>query len=315
MQHVASLTDVQVAQPSVVTIGVFDGVHRGHQALIQRIIETAHQAKRLAVVLTFHPHPDVVLRNIQTRYYLTTPDFRAQLLGEMGVDVVVTHPFDDSVRSIRAAEFVDKLVKHVNMKDLWVGRDFALGYKREGNVDFLTQMGAELEYTVSPIELVTENNGGDTITSTAIREHLEKGEIEAAAKLLGRSYSVSGEVVEGNKRGRTIGFPTANMAVWVQQVLPANGVYAGWATLGDERFMAVTNVGIRPTFDGTTITIEPHLLDFDRDIYGEILSLTFEARLRGEQKFDGIESLKTQLHRDIAHGRDLLMQQLAEQGD
>ena len=312
MQHVASLADVQVAQPSVVTIGVFDGVHRGHQALIRRIVETARQAQRLAVVLTFHPHPDVVLRNIQTRYYLTTPDTRAQLLGEMGIDVVVTHPFDDSVRSIRAAEFVDKLVEHVQMKDLWVGRDFALGYQREGNVDFLTRMGAERDYTVSPIELVTENNGGDTITSTAIREHLEQGEIEAATKMLGRSYSVSGEVVEGNKRGRMIGFPTANMAVWEQQVLPANGVYAGWATLGNERFMAVTNVGVRPTFDGTSITIEPHLLDFDRDIYGEILSLTFEAHLRGEQKFDGIESLKAQLHQDIAQGRSLLMQQLAE---
>jgi riboflavin kinase/FMN adenylyltransferase len=315
MQHVASLADVEIDKPSVVTIGIFDGIHRGHQALIQRIVETAHQAQRLAVVLTFHPHPDVVLRNIETRYYLTTPEYRARLLGDMGVDVVVTHPFDNNVRSIRAAEFVVKLVKHLHMKDLWVGKDFALGYKREGNVDFLTKMGAELDYTVSPIELVGKNNGGDTITSTAIREHLEKGEIEAAAKLLGRSYCVSGEVVEGNKRGRTIGFPTANMAVWEQQVLPANGVYAAWATLGAERFMAVTNVGVRPTFDGTTITVEPHLLNFDRDIYGEILSLTFEARLRREQKFDSIESLKAQLHRDIAQGRDLLMQQLAEQGD
>lgn len=308
MQHVNSLAEVQLDKPSVVTIGVFDGVHRGHQALIKHIVETAQQADRLAVVLTFHPHPDVVLKNIAGRYYLTTPEYRAQLLGEMGVDVVITHPFDDSVRSIRAADFVDKLVNSLKMKDLWVGRDFALGYQREGNVNFLTQRGKEIGYTVSPIELVTENNGGDTITSTTIREHLERGEIELATKLLGRSYSVQGVVVEGNKRGRTIGFPTANMAVWEQQVLPANGVYTGWVTLGDERFMAVTNVGVRPTFAGTSITVEPHLLDFDRDIYGETLSLTFETRLRGEQKFDGIEALKAQLHRDIAQGRELLAQ-------
>jgi riboflavin kinase / FMN adenylyltransferase len=311
MQHVNSLAETQLDKPSVVTIGVFDGVHRGHQALIKRIVETAHQADHLAVVLTFHPHPDVVLKNIEGRYYLTTPEYRAQLLGEMGVDVVITHPFDDSVRSVRAADFVDKLVNSLQMKDLWVGRDFALGYKREGNVDFLTQKGSEVGYTVSPIELVTENNGGDRIASTTIREHLEKGEIELAAKLLGRSYRVEGVVVEGNKRGRTIGFPTANMDVWEQQVLPANGVYTGWATLGNERFMAVTNVGVRPTFAGTSITIEPHLLDFDRDIYGETLSLTFEARLRGEQKFDGIEALKAQLHRDIAQGRELLAQHQA----
>ncbi|MDQ7024476.1 MAG: bifunctional riboflavin kinase/FAD synthetase [Anaerolineae bacterium] len=311
MQHVASLADVQVDKSSVVTIGVFDGVHRGHQSLIKRIVETAHQANRLAVVLTFHPHPDVVLRDVQSRYYLTTPDYRARLLGDMGVDIVVTHPFDETIRSIRAADFVNKLVKHLHMKDLWVGQDFTLGYKREGNVDLLRQIGVELGYIVSPIELVTQNNGGDTITSTIIRELLENGNIEATSELLGRSYCVEGAVVEGDKRGRTIGFPTANMAVWEQQALPANGVYAGWAMLGDERFMAVTNVGVRPTFDGTTITIEPHLLDFDRDIYGEILSLTFETRLRSEQKFEGIDALKAQLHRDIAQGRDLLAQKEA----
>lgn len=311
MQHVASLADVQVDKSSVVTIGVFDGVHRGHQTLIRRIVETAHEADRLAVVLTFHPHPDVVLRDVQTRYYLTTPDYRARLLGDMGVDVVVTHPFDETIRSIRAADFANKLVKHLHMKSLWVGQDFTLGYKREGNVDFLTQTGIELGYTVSPIELITQNNGGETITSTAIREQLESGDIEAVSKLLGRSYCVEGAVVEGNRRGRTIGFPTANMAVWEQQALPANGVYAGWAMLGDERIMAVTNVGVRPTFDGSIITIEPHLLDFDRDIYGEKLSLTFESRLRSEEKFDGIEALKAQLHHDIAQGRDLLVQKQA----
>lgn len=307
MLHVKSLVDAQIDKPSVVTIGVFDGVHRGHQALINQIVEITHSANQLAVVLTFFPHPDVVIRNIESRYYLTSPDYRAELLGNMGVDMVITHPFDDAIRSMRAADFVNTLVNNLHMKDLWVGKDFALGYQREGNVEFLTTMGAEHGYTVSPIELVTQKNGeNEIITSTRIREHLEVGEVEKAATLLDRNYCVSGKVVEGDKRGRTIGFPTANMSVWEQQVLPANGVYAGWVTLGDERLKAVTNVGIRPTFDGTTITVEPHLLDFDRDIYGETLSLTFEARLRGEQKFSGIDALKAQLHQDIARGRDIL---------
>ena len=307
MLHVKSLVDAQIDKASVVTIGVFDGVHRGHQALIKQIVETAHAADQLAIVITFFPHPDVVIRNIEGRYYLTTPDYRAELLGAMGVDMVITHPFDEAIRSMRAADFVDKLVNNLHMKDLWVGQDFALGYQREGNVEFLTKMGQERGYSVSPIELVTQANGNDEIiTSTRIRELLENGEVEKVATLLGRSFCVSGEVIEGDKRGRTIGVPTANMAVWEQQSLPTNGVYAGWVMVGAERFMAATNVGIRPTFDGTTITVEPHILDFDRDIYGETISLTFERRLRGEKKFSGIDELKAQLQRDIARSREVL---------
>jgi riboflavin kinase/FMN adenylyltransferase len=159
---------------------------------------------------------------------------------------------------------------------------------------------------------VTQNNGGERFSSNMIREHLEKGEVKQAAQLLGRSYHVEGTVIEGDKRGRLIGFPTANLAVWEQQVLPANGVYAGWVTLGNERFKAAVNVGVRPTFDGTKVMVEPHLLDFDRNIYGETLSLTFEARLRGEQKFDGIEALKAQLKQDVQQGREILEAQIGQ---
>jgi riboflavin kinase/FMN adenylyltransferase len=303
MQHVRSLEELQLSQSSMVTIGVFDGVHKGHQTLIRQLVEESHAAGQLAVVLSFHPHPDVFLRKIEGRYYLTTPEERAALLGEMGVDVVVTHPFNEDVRTMRAASFIEKLVKHLKMDLLRVGKDFALGYQREGNVTYLTELGQKLGYQLRPIDLV-ENDG--VISSSTIRQLLIEGNVEAAADLLGRSYCVGGEVVKGNQRGRTIGFPTANMAVWSEQVLPMNGVYAGWAWLGEERFMAVANLGVRPTFDGTTLSLEPFLLDFDRDIYGQSLILSFEKRLRGEQKFAGLDALKAQLNQDIATGRSIL---------
>lgn len=306
MNHVTRLEDIQLEQPSMITIGVFDGVHLGHQTLIRQLVADAHDSGWQAVVLTFYPHPDVIIHDIQDPYYLTTPEQRAELLGEMGVDVVVTHPFNNEIRHIRAADFADKLVKHLNMKCLRVGSDFVMGYKREGNVAYLTELGKERGYDVRPLELVKAEGDVKHISSTAIREFLAKGAVADAAHLLGRSYSVEGEVIKGDQRGRLIGFPTANMAVWDQQVLPAYGVYTAWVTLGDERFMAVTNVGVRPTFDGDTVTVEPHILDFDRDIYGETLRLTFEKRLRGEQKFDGIDSLKAQLNFDIVQGRALL---------
>jgi riboflavin kinase/FMN adenylyltransferase len=306
MNHVTLLEDVQLEQPSMITIGVFDGVHRGHQALINQLVTDAHEMGRQAIVLTFYPHPDVVLHDIHDRYYLTTPQQRAELLGEMGVDVVVTHPFDNDIRHMRTVDFVDKLVKHLHMKCLRVGSDFVMGYQREGNVAYLTELGKERGYDVRPLELLKAQGDGDRISSTAIREQLELGAVEVAAQLLGRSYCVDGEVIKGDQRGRSIGFPTANMAVWGEQVLPSFGVYTGWATLANERFMAVTNVGVRPTFEGRAVTVEPHLLDFDRDIYGETLRLTFEKRLRSEQKFDGIDSLKAQLNQDITQGRALL---------
>lgn len=306
MIHVRQLDDIQLDKPSMVTIGVFDGVHRGHQALIRHLVDEAHAANRQAVVLTFHPHPDVVIRGITGRYYLTTPGQRAEFLGDMGVDVVVTHPFDATVRSMRAAHFVDNLINSLQMTCLRVGTDFALGYQREGNVAYLTELGLEKGYEVRPIELVKRNGNEEQISSSVIRDLLQDGNIKKANDLLGRPYMVEGVVIEGDKRGRTIGFPTANMKVWEQQVLPAKGVYAGWVTLGSERFMAVANLGVRPTFDGQHLSLEPHLLDFDRDIYGETLQLTFEHRLRPEQKFDGLDALKAQLGRDIAQGRELL---------
>lgn len=308
MIHVHQLDTIQLDKPSVVTIGVFDGVHRGHQALISQMVAEAHADNHLAVVLTFDPHPDVVIHNISERYYLTTPEERAQLLGDMGVDVVVTHPFDESVREIRAETFIDKLMSSLNMTCLRVGTDFALGYDREGDVDYLRQLGQQKGYELRPIDLIKLSADEDNISSSLIRNLLRLGNVQKVRDLLGRSYSVTANVIHGDQRGRTIGFPTANMAVWDQQMLPATGVYAGWAHLADEKFMAVANLGVRPTFDGQTLSLEPFLLDFDRDIYGQALTLNFEHRLRSEKKFDGLASLKAQLQQDIEQGRMLLSQ-------
>lgn len=305
MQHIQALADAKLDKPSLVTIGVFDGVHRGHQHLIRQLVEQAHSNGRAAVVLTFFPHPDIVLRGLQGRYYLTTPEQRAALLAEMGVDVVVTHPFNDAVRHMRATAFVDDLAAHLKVAELWVGSDFALGYQREGNVPFLREQGSQKGFTVHEIDLIVEQ--GERISSTHIRELLEHGDIEAARDLLGRGYSLSGEVIHGKKRGRAIGFPTANIAVWEQQVIPANGVYAGWGYLGKERFMAMTNVGVSPTFMNDAVTVEAYLLDFDREIYGEILTITFEKYLRPEAKFDNLQALIDQINEDVRVGREFLI--------
>lgn len=308
MTHLYRLEDAQLARPAWVTIGVFDGVHRGHQQLIARLVDQAHQQNALAVVLTFFPHPDLVLRPPQasTRYYLSPPDERARLLLALGVDLVITQTFDDHLRHIRAADYVRNLREHLQLRELWIGADFALGYKREGNLAFLQAQGEQFGFGVRPIELITSAEDGNIVSSSSIREHLLSGNVEQARAWLGRAYQVSGEVIHGDARGRTIGFPTANMNVWQEQVLPANGVYAGWAWLGEERFMAVTNIGTRPTFDGQQVRIEPHLLDFDRDIYGETLRLSFEARLRPEQRFSGIDALKAQLAQDVQAARKTL---------
>lgn len=305
--HVYKLEDARIDTPSIVTIGVFDGVHRGHQALIQQIVSEARASGRQAVVMTFFPHPDIVLRGLSGRYYLTSPEQRAALLEALGVNVVITQPFDEAVRHTRAAVFVDRLLEHVKMAVLRVGSDFALGYEREGNVAFLTEQGRLKGFEVRTIDLVTHDGNGVAITSTGIREALLNGQVEQARDWLGRSYAVAGEIIHGNQRGRTIGFPTANLAIWEEQVIPANGVYAGWATIDDERFMAMTNIGVRPTFDGQSVTVEAHLLDFDRDIYGKMLHLTFEKRLRAEKKFSGIQELIGQIKIDVEAGRAYLM--------
>ena len=306
MQHVTSLADAHPSGPTIVAVGMFDGVHRGHQHLLRRLVQTAHARGFVPAVLTFFPHPDIVLGRASGRYYLTSPQQRADLLGQLGVELVVTHPFDETVRHMRAAEFVDRLLVHLKPRELWVGPEFALGYKREGNVAFLRAEGARKGFALEVVDLVTNDGNGDVISSSTIRTALAEGDMTAATRRLGRPYRLEGEVVHGDGRGRTIGFPTANLDVWDEQFLPRKGVYAGWAHLNGETFMAVANIGNRPTFNGGLVTVEAYLLDFDRDIYGEHLAFDVVAFLRPELKFDGVETLVAQIREDVIQGRALL---------
>lgn len=306
MQHVLRLEDLTLPpnKKSMVTIGVFDGLHRGHQYLIQQLVQEAHQSGNLAGVMTFHPHPDEIVHGKTGRFYLTTVEERAELMAGLGVDYLVTHPFNRDVMKIRAADFVDRLLKSMQLCCLWVGADFALGYKREGNVAFLTEQGQSKGFRVKAIQLVDSTD--DVVSSTNVRNALSIGDMNTVKTLLGRSYSVSGEVIHGMKRGRKLGYPTANLAVPDEKIIPQSGVYAGWVYLNDERYMAATNVGYSPTFGNKAITVEAYILDFDRDIYGEQLTFTFERYLRPEMKFGGLDALITQMQQDVESTRALL---------
>jgi riboflavin kinase/FMN adenylyltransferase len=306
MQHVTALENLRLTHAACVTLGAFDGVHRGHQALIKQMVRRAHANGHEAVIITFHPHPAVVLRGPHPAFYLTAPEEKAEQLAALGVDAIVTHPFTLAVSQVSAADFVDRLRQHARLTELWCGPDFALGRGREGSVAYLQSSGARLGFSVQVVPPLVED--GEVVSSTRIRQALRAGQVELAAQLLGRPFRLAGQVVEGAQRGRTIGIPTANLAVWDEQAFPAVGVYACRAVHDRVVYPAVANIGFRPTFAGGEAqpTIEAHLLDFSGDLYGAAVSLDFVARLRAELKFSGIEALVAQIQQDIAQARVLL---------
>lgn len=297
--------------PCNLAIGNFDGVHRGHQALLLAMIDDARGYGRQAGVLTFDPHPSAVLRPDRAHSYLTTVPERLESLAELPLDFAVVYPFNLETAGTPAAEFIGSVQQAVQMAALWVGPDFALGRNREGDVPALRAIGRVLGYTVHTIE--PHLLDGEEVRSGRIRAYLLDGDVQAAAGQLGRPYQVTGIVVAGAQRGRTIGFPTANLAVPSARLLPANGVYATWAHLDDDpvmrgqRLASVTNVGVRPSFDNGQRTVETHLLDFDGNLYGRPLTLLFIARLRPEQRFPSVEALTAQIRLDAAAGRRLLV--------
>ncbi len=302
MRHYSSLAGVWL-KDAWLTIGAFDGVHRGHQEIIRQIVGSAHALGLPAVVLTFFPHPAFVLRGQVGRFYLTSPDEKATLLGELGVDAVVTYPFDRQVAGRSALDFVSELHHHLHFSHLLIGYDFALGRSREGAPAELSQFGDQLGYTLNMIEPVTLE--GETVSSSQVRAALTEGEVEKAGRLLGRPYQVEGVVVHGDSRGHAIGIPTANLDVWPEKLLPRPGVYVGQATVGDEKRAAVVNLGYRPTFENTPPIprLETHILDYDRPLYGELMKLSFMKRLRDEQRFSSVPALLEQIHLDIQHAR------------
>ncbi len=290
---------------TVVTIGNFDGVHRGHRHLIGQIVRRARELGADAAVLTFEPHPLRVLRPDMELKRLSSPEERAEMIASLGVDLLVTYPFTPDVAAMSAREFVSMLRERFRMVELWIGPDFALGRNREGDARKLRELGREMGFAVHQFTPFVWH--GQVVHSSNIRADVAEGRVEAAGDLLGHPYSLTGEVVPGDGRGKSIGVPTANLALCGDRLLPAEGVYAAWATVGDgSRYPAVVNVGRRPTFDGDGVTVEAHLLDFRGDIYGWEMVLEFRRHLRGEQKFPDIDALVAQIRRDIESAREVL---------
>ena len=304
MIHVFSIDKIEL-QNSWLTIGVFDGVHRGHQQIIKRLTTGAHEANAPAVVLTFWPHPAAVLGGSEVKC-LTTPDERAELLFDMGVDVVITQTFDRSVANTSAKDFAERLKEHLGLKQMFMGYDFALGKGREGNAARLTEIGRQLGYNVEVIPAVSDESG--VISSTEIRKLVGVGDVEEAARLLGHPYSLHGPVIHGDGRGRAIGIPTANIDYSKDKVIPSRGIYACWVYFGKEKFRTMTNIGTNPTFtpDKQTLNVEAYLLDFDRDLYGQDIKVEFVQRLRDELKFKSVDALLAQIRLDVQQGRELL---------
>jgi len=302
MEIIDDLSSVNPDGDTILTVGAFDGVHRGHRHLIQQMVEEARQAKRLAGLISFYPDPSAVLSPYNPTRYLSTPGEKAALLERLGLDILAILPFDQGMAQTSARDFIDLVRRHLHMVELWVGEDFALGRARQGNVEALRAMEQELGFTVRVIEPLTWQ--GQIISSTRIRSLLLQGKVRKAAQLLGRYPSLAGEVVRGSQRGHCLGFPTANLEVRKERIIPADGIYAVYARLGKERHQGVANVGVRPSFEiGSERIVEVHILDFEREIYGCDLVLEFMERLRDERRFADVEELKVQIERDIARTR------------
>ncbi len=305
MHHYQSLADVPHT-PAWLTIGVFDGVHLGHQQILRQMVSGARDDSAVSAVITFFPHPAVVLGKIDNPRYLTSPSERANLLHQLGVEIVLTLPFDPALAAMTAEEFMGWLASRFTIRRLLVGQDFALGRGREGTLPRLQYIGEQLGYALQIVEPVLLDS--DRISSSLIRAYLLEGAVTQASRLLGRYYRISGEVIHGDGRGKQLGFPTANLDFWTEKLLPANGVYACWAWVDGQRRPAVTNLGVRPTFDQQAPRphLETHLLNHSLDLYGKSVALDFVSRIRPEMRFPSVDALVTQVNQDKNTAQEIL---------
>ena len=294
---------------SVVTIGVFDGVHRGHQRIVGSSTEQARERGLSSVVITFDPHPDEVVRPGSHPLLLCTPRRRVELLAGLGVDAVMVLPFTLELSRMNPDEFVQSvLVDRLHAAHVIVGANFRFGHKAKGDVALLRQLGEKYDFTAEGVPLVTN---GEAITSTFTRERLFAGDVEEAARALGRPHRVEGVVVRGHRRGRALCFPTANLETPPHTAVPRDGVYAGRLVCDSDQYPganwpAAISIGTNPTFDGQERTVEAHALDRgDLDLYGEHVAVDFVARIRDTLRFDSVEALVEEMHRDVARAREI----------
>lgn len=285
------------------TVGVFDGVHLGHLHLINELKQRASTQALASCVVTLHPDPVQVLRPDIRVAYVTSLEERIELLSAAGVDAVAPLTFTSEVAELSAFDFVQLLHGALSMRFLLMGPDHAFGRGREGTPERVTTIGADLGFDVETLPKPLEGTSG-AVSSTAIRRALEEGNMELAARLLGRPFSLRGPVVRGNERGRAIGFPTANIAITPDRALPAFGVYVSRATVGGRTYQSATNIGVNPTFQDPRPSVETYLLDFEGDLYGRELRIDVLHRLRPEQKFENIDALVAAIAGDVESARD-----------
>jgi len=292
---------------TLLTIGVFDGVHLGHKYLISQLKEHARQQNLLAGVVTFRQHPQEVLSPQTKLPFLTDLAERTNLLKNEGVDTIITLSFTPEFAQLSAQEFVSMLKKHLRMRGLVIGRDFALGRNREGNVNTLRTLGQDMNFSITVVPPIVINH--EVASSTTIRKALADGNMKKVHQLIGRSFSLHGRVTTGAGRGVELGFRTTNLDIDPEQALPADGVYATWAYVDDKAYQSMTNIGKCPTFGYNERTVEVYILNYDSDLYGHELKIDIIERLRDEKRFDTAEELRKQIIEDVNQGRAILSSQ------
>ena len=291
----------KIEGPVNLAIGFFDGVHLGHQAVINNIICSNENS---SVVLTFDPHPLSVLSPSQSPPIITALSHKQSLIEELGVEYLLVISFDENRVNQRAEGFVREIVDSCKLKSVSVGNEFRFGYERQGDVSLLTELGRDLGFKVNGIDRICDE-AGDVISSTRVREALKNGNLKDAKSLLGREFSISGPVTKGNEIGQGMSFPTANIDIIGSSPIP-HGVYAVLANVGGESFQGVANLGVRPTFTESNdfkTKLEVHLFDFERMIYGEIIEVSFVGYMREEKKFNSVDDLKNQINVDVIEAK------------
>ncbi|WP_329545194.1 bifunctional riboflavin kinase/FAD synthetase [Streptomyces sp. NBC_01356] len=295
---------------SVVTIGSYDGVHRGHQLIIRHAVDRARELGVPSVVVTFDPHPSEVVRPGSHPPLLAPHHRRAELMAELGVDALLILPFTKEFSKLSPADFVAKvLVDKLHAKAAVEGPNFRFGHKAAGNVDFLREQGRTYDFEVEVVDLYVTGDagGGEPFSSTLTRRLVAEGDVEGAREILGRPHRVEGIVVRGAQRGRELGFPTANVETLPHTAIPADGVYAGWLHVADEAMPAAISVGTNPQFDGTERTVEAYAIDrVGLDLYGLHVAVDFLAFVRGQARFDSIDALLVAIGDDVKRSRELI---------
>jgi len=297
MELEQELANIAPQGETLLTIGVFDGVHAGHRYLLEKLQRQAAEKHLLSGVITFNPHPQSILDSQNKLVWLSSPKERIKSLQRLGINLVAVLTFTPEIAQLSAQEFMFLLKKQLRMRSILVGPDFVLGRGREGNIRLLRALGRKMNFSVEVIPPYTIN--GEIVTSTLIRQALTQGDMEKVRRLMGRCFQIGGKVVASNKRGRILGFPTANLDVKPEQALPGNGIYATITQVDNKQFHSATNIGTCPTFGEGDKTVETHLLNYKGDLYNKEIKVEFVQKIRDEQRFSSSEELKTQIEQDI----------------